>query len=134
MKRKAIGSVLVIAALAPNSPALSPQKKTQKKGQQSAVALRGSTASKRLAVEKKARELIADELGLKLEEVKPQARFIDDLGADSLDTVELVMRFEEVFDIEIPDRDCEKIQTVQHAYDYLVAHVPVWPKEKPRKP
>lgn len=134
MKRQAIGSVLVIAALAPNSPALSPQKKTQKKRQQSAVAVRRQTDPKRLAIEKTARELIADGLGLKLDEVKPPARFIDDLGADSLDIVELVMRLEETFGIEISDQDCEKIQTVQQSYDYLVAHVQVWPKEKTRKP
>lgn len=70
-------------------------------------------------LENKIRTLICDELGVDEAEVTPNARFIDDLGADSLDTVELVMRFEEEFGIEISDEDAEKIQTVQQAYDYV---------------
>jgi len=67
----------------------------------------------------KFREIIVDRLGVDPNEVTPEASFIDDLGADSLDTVELVMAFEEEFDIEIPDEDAEKLTTVQSAMDYL---------------
>ena len=61
-------------------------------------------------------------MGVSEGDVSADAHFIDDLGADSLDTVELVMKFEEDFDIEIPDEDAEKIQTVQNAIDYIKAH------------
>ncbi len=74
-------------------------------------------------VAKKIRALITEQLGIEEEEVVPEAKFIDDLGADSLDTVELIMAFEETFDIEIPDEDAEKITTVQEAVDYVVAKV-----------
>ena len=67
----------------------------------------------------KVREIIADELGVELEKVATEASFVDDLGADSLDTVELVMRFEEEFEVEIPDEDAEKMQTVGDAISYL---------------
>jgi acyl carrier protein len=67
----------------------------------------------------KVREIIADELGVELEKVTNDASFVEDLGADSLDTVELVMRFEEEFEVEIPDEDAEKMQTVGNAIDYL---------------
>jgi len=134
MKLKAIGSLLVLAALAANCSARSPQNQTQKKDSQPAPASQNPSNPKRLAIEKTARALIADELGLKLEDIKPQSSFIDDLGADELDTVELIMKLEEVFEIEIPDEDAGKLKTVQQVYDYLVAHVPVWPKEKTRKP
>ena len=70
----------------------------------------------------KVREIIADELGVELEKVSDDASFVEDLGADSLDTVELVMRFEEEFEVEIPDEDAEKIQTVQDAINYINAH------------
>ncbi len=66
-------------------------------------------------------ELIVEQLGVEKEEVKPEASFVDDLGADSLDLVELVMAFEEAFDIRIPDEDAEKIQTVGDALDYIQA-------------
>lgn len=65
------------------------------------------------------REIIADELGVELEKVAEDASFVEDLGADSLDTVELVMRFEEEFEVEIPDEDAEKMQTVGDAIRYL---------------
>jgi acyl carrier protein len=65
------------------------------------------------------REIIADELGVELEKVADEASFVEDLGADSLDTVELVMRFEEEFEVEIPDEDAEKMQTVGDAIRYL---------------
>ena len=74
------------------------------------------------SVEERVRQIIVDELGVDEAEVTPNARFIDDLGADSLDTVELVMRFEEEFNIEIPDEDAEKMRTVQDALDYIEKH------------
>lgn len=66
---------------------------------------------------------ITDQLGVDPEEVVPGADFVDDLGADSLDTVELVMAFEEEFELEIPDEDAEKIKTVQNAIDYVAKRV-----------
>ncbi|HEY7911081.1 MAG TPA: acyl carrier protein [Blastocatellia bacterium] len=74
------------------------------------------------SVEERVKQIIVDELGVDDAEVTPNARFIDDLGADSLDTVELVMRFEEEFNIEIPDEDAEKIQSVRDAIDYIEKH------------
>jgi len=65
------------------------------------------------------KEIIVDQLGVNEEQVKTEASFIEDLGADSLDTVELVMAFEEKFDIEIPDEDAEKMRTVGEATSYL---------------
>jgi acyl carrier protein len=70
-------------------------------------------------VQEKIKQIIVDELGVDEAEVTENARFIEDLGADSLDLVELVMRFEEEFDIEIPDEDAEKIQGVKDAYAYV---------------
>lgn len=67
-------------------------------------------------------EIITEQLGVKSEQVTKEASFVDDLGADSLDTVELVMKLEEDFDIEIPDEDAEKIQTVQDAVAYIRTH------------
>lgn len=72
-----------------------------------------------MAVEEKVKAIIAEQLGVKLEEVTPTASFIDDLGADSLDTVELVMALEEEFGIEIPDEDAEKMTTVGEAMKYI---------------
>jgi acyl carrier protein len=72
-----------------------------------------------MSVEEKVKQIIVEELGVDEPEVTPNARFIEDLGADSLDTVELVMRFEEEFDIEIPDEDAEKIQSVRDAISYI---------------
>ena len=68
---------------------------------------------------KKVREIIADKLGVPEEKIKDDAHFIDDLGADSLDTVELVMAFEEEFSVEIPDDDAQEITTVSKALAYL---------------
>ncbi len=73
-------------------------------------------------VQDKIKQIIVDELGVDEAEVTENARFIEDLGADSLDLVELVMRFEEEFDIEIPDEDAEKIQAVRDAYAYVEQH------------
>jgi acyl carrier protein len=70
-------------------------------------------------LEAKVKEIIADRLQVDINSVTPTASFIEDLGADSLDTVELVMAFEEEFDLEIPDEDAEKLQTVGAAVNYL---------------
>ena len=71
------------------------------------------------AVEDRVRELLVDQLGVSAEQVTPEASFIDDLGADSLDTVELIMALEEEFEIEIPDEEAEKIVTVGDAIAHL---------------
>ncbi|TFG36847.1 MAG: acyl carrier protein [Nitrospirales bacterium] len=70
-------------------------------------------------VEEKVKEIIAKQLGVNASEVVPEASFVEDLGADSLDTVELVMAFEEAFSIEIPDEDAEKIMKVKDAVAYI---------------
>jgi acyl carrier protein len=70
-------------------------------------------------VEERVKKIIVENLGVEEDEVVPEAKFVDDLGADSLDTVELVMAFEEAFDIEIPDEDAEKILTVGKAIEYI---------------
>ena len=72
-----------------------------------------------MAVEDRVKKIIAEQLGVEEEEVVPEASFVQDLGADSLDTVELVMALEEEFDIEIPDDDAEKMQKVSQAIDYI---------------
>jgi acyl carrier protein len=72
-----------------------------------------------MAIEDRVADLIVEQLGVAREEVTPEASFIDDLGADSLDIVELVMAIEEQFDIEIPDDDAEKLQTIGGAIAYL---------------
>jgi acyl carrier protein len=74
------------------------------------------------AVDDKVKQIIVEQLGVDEGEVTPNASFVDDLGADSLDTVELVMAFEEAFDLEIPDEDAEKIRTVQDAITYIGQH------------
>ncbi len=71
-------------------------------------------------IENQVKGIIAEQLGVSIDEVKNAASFVDDLGADSLDTVELVMALEEEFDTEIQDEDAEKITTVQKAIDYVV--------------
>ena len=70
-------------------------------------------------IEDRVRKIVAEQLGVKEEEVKAEASFVDDLGADSLDTVELVMALEEEFETEIPDEEAEKITTVQLSIDYI---------------
>jgi acyl carrier protein len=72
-----------------------------------------------MAVGEKVKEIIAKQLGVDIEKVTMEASFVEDLGADSLDTVELVMAFEEAFNIEIPDEDAEKILKVQDAITYI---------------
>ena len=74
------------------------------------------------SIDERVKQIIVEQLGVEESEVTPNASFVDDLGADSLDTVELVMAFEEAFDIEIPDEDAEKIRTVQDAVDYIGKH------------
>ena len=72
-----------------------------------------------MGLEERVTEIIVEQLGVSKEEVVPEASFIDDLGADSLDIVELVMAMEEEFDIEIPDEDAERIQTIADAVSYI---------------
>lgn len=74
------------------------------------------------SVEERVKKIVVEQLGVKEEEVVPEASFVDDLGADSLDTVELVMALEEEFETEIPDEDAEKITTVQEATNYVTQH------------
>ena len=74
------------------------------------------------SVEERVRKIVIEQLGVKEDEVTNSASFVDDLGADSLDTVELVMALEEEFECEIPDEDAEKITTVQQALDYVNAN------------
>ncbi|BCS53923.1 acyl carrier protein [Geobacter sp. SVR] len=73
-------------------------------------------------IAKRVKEIVAEQLGVEESLVVPEASFMDDLGADSLDTVELVMALEEEFDIEIPDEDAEKIQSVNDAIEYITEH------------
>ena len=70
-------------------------------------------------METKVKQIIAEKLGVSEDKIVPQASFVDDLGADSLDQVELIMAFEDAFDIEIPDEDAEKLRAVKDALDYL---------------
>ena len=74
------------------------------------------------SIEERVQKIIVEQLGVKPEDVKPAASFVEDLGADSLDTVELVMALEEEFETEIPDEEAEKISTVQVAVDYIKSH------------
>ncbi len=72
-----------------------------------------------MSVEQRVKEIIADQLGVEIEKITPEAKFVDDLGADSLDVVELIMAFEEEFGVEIPDEDAEKIATVGDVLNYI---------------
>ena len=74
------------------------------------------------SIEQRVKDIIVEQLGVEEDEVSPEASFVDDLGADSLDTVELVMAFEEEFGIEIPDEDAEKITRVKEAVEYIESH------------
>lgn len=74
------------------------------------------------SIEEKVKDIIVEQLGVNAEQVTPSASFIDDLGADSLDTVELVMAFEEEFDVEVPDEEAEKLQTVADVIKYIEEH------------
>lgn len=74
------------------------------------------------SIEDRVKKIVVEQLGVKEEEVKTESSFVDDLGADSLDTVELVMALEEEFDCEIKDEEAEKITTVQQAIDFVKAH------------
>ena len=73
-------------------------------------------------VEQRVKKIVAEQLGVNDADIKPESTFVDDLGADSLDTVELVMALEEEFECEIPDVEAEKITSVQQAIDYINAH------------
>ena len=79
----------------------------------------GKEVEKSMTVEDRVKKIIIEQLGVEEDDVTPEASFVEDLGADSLDTVELVMAFEEEFDIEIPDEEAEKILTVGRAIDYI---------------
>ena len=74
-------------------------------------------------IEQRVKKIVAEQLGVNESEIKIESSFVDDLGADSLDTVELVMALEEEFECEIPDEEAEKITSVQQAIDYITAHV-----------
>lgn len=74
-------------------------------------------------IEERVKKIVVEQLGVKEDEVNASSSFVDDLGADSLDTVELVMALEEEFETEIPDEEAEKITTVQQAIDYINAHL-----------
>ena len=74
------------------------------------------------SIEERVTKMIVEQLGVKPEDIKPEASFVEDLGADSLDNVELVMALEEEFETEIPDEEAEKINTVQAAIDYVKSH------------
>ncbi len=74
------------------------------------------------SIEEKVKDIIVDQLGVNAEQVVPDAKFIEDLGADSLDTVELVMAFEEEFSIEVPDEEAEKLQCVKDVVTYVEEH------------
>ncbi|MBI5780909.1 MAG: acyl carrier protein [Rhodocyclales bacterium] len=74
-------------------------------------------------IEQRVKKIVAEQLGVNESEIKNESSFVEDLGADSLDTVELVMALEEEFECEIPDEDAEKITTVQQAIDYITNHV-----------
>lgn len=74
-------------------------------------------------VDERVKKIVAEQLGLKAEDIKNEASFVDDLGADSLDTVELVMALEEEFEIEIPDEEAEKITTIQEAINHIDAYL-----------
>ena len=79
--------------------------------------------SKMSSIEERVKKIFAEQLGVKEEDIQNSASFVEDLGADSLDTVELVMALEEEFETEIPDEDAENITTVQHAIDYVESHL-----------
>ena len=85
-------------------------------------------------ITEKVKDIVARELGVDRKKVLPDSRFVDDLGADSLDVVELIMAFEEAFDLEIPDEDAEKFCVVKDAIDYIKAHAHKRaPSSKPKK-
>jgi len=86
--------------------------------------MKNSIGSKAMStVEERVKKIVCEQLGAKEEDVTPQASFVDDLGADSLDTVELVMALEEEFETEIPDEEAEKLTSVQDAIDYINTHL-----------
>jgi len=73
------------------------------------------------SIEARVKDIIVDQLGVNADQVTPEAKFVEDLGADSLDTVELVMAFEEEFDIEVPDEEAEKLQSVSDVITYITS-------------
>lgn len=75
-----------------------------------------------MSIEERVIEIVSEQMGVAKDQIRRETEFVKDLGADSLDTVELVMEFEEEFDIQIPDEEAEKIQTVGQAIDYIAEH------------
>ena len=75
-----------------------------------------------MSIEDKVKKIIAEKLSVDIEEIVPEASFVDDLGADSLDLVELIMSMDEEFDIDIPDEEAEKLVTVKDVFDFVAAH------------
>ncbi|MGA8181885.1 MAG: acyl carrier protein [Desulfobacterales bacterium] len=75
-----------------------------------------------MSIEDKVKKIIAEKLSVDIDEIVPEASFVDDLGADSLDLVELIMSMEEEFDIDIPDEEAEKLVTVKDVFDFVAAH------------
>jgi acyl carrier protein len=73
------------------------------------------------SIEERVKDIIVDQLGVNADQVTPEAKFVEDLGADSLDTVELVMAFEEEFDVEVPDEEAEKLQSVQDVISFIAS-------------
>jgi acyl carrier protein len=119
MKKELISSILAITAWAPTPFALERQKLVATHSAGNPVTRSDKNDKRRQVIEHRVRQIIVDELGVVEKEVTPQALFVEDLGADSLDIVELVMRFEEEFNIEIPDEDAAKLKRVNDVYNYI---------------
>src|ERR1044072_2841316 len=120
MREKLIGSVLLMTVLSPNLFAISQRRtSTPKRKSPDKVTQEDNVVKLKGEIGEKLKQIIADELGVEESELTAKKRLVDDLGADSLDCVELIMRFEEEFNIEIPDEDAVKIKTVGDAYKYI---------------
>ena len=124
MKKKLVSSALVIAALTPASVAFPYQQQgAAKRSVQGPAREKESSDARRRMIEEKVKEIIAVQLGVDKGKVRPDARCVEDLGADSLDFVEVILGLEEEFSIEIPDEDAEKLLRVRDVYDYVEKRV-----------
>ena len=124
MKKKLVSSALVIVALTPPSVAFPYQQQgPAKRSAQEPAREKESSDARRRMIEEKVKEIIAVQLSVDKGKVKPDARFVEDLGVDSLDFVEVILGLEEEFSIEIPDEDAEKLLRVRDVYDYVEKHV-----------